>query len=157
MYVYLISFSRTAVRSCHSLLDCKHIFETLMIPAKQVCTRLKSRHRIGKFVIRRNYHIFNCWVGCVVLITINFPNLTSCKRISHFCRSKDTFVKFWDLDTQHCFRTLLTHKTEVYGLQVNSDETRLYTGSADNEIRVYGLQAINDEDSPSAGASTPQV
>lgn len=63
-----------------------------------------------------------------------------------FNRSKDTFVKFWDLDTQHCFRTLLTHKTEVYGLQLNSDELRLYTGSADNEIRVYGLQAITDED-----------
>ena len=93
----------------------------------------------------------------MVVVSNNFPNLISCKRISHFCRSKDTFVKFWDLDTQHCFRTLLTHKTEVYGLQVNSDETRLYTGSADNEIREYGLQAISDEDTPPAAASATQV
>ena len=28
--------------------------------------------------------------------------------------SKDMFVKFWDLDTQHCFLTLVGHKSEVY-------------------------------------------
>lgn len=27
--------------------------------------------------------------------------------------SKDSFVKFWDLDTQHCFKTLVGHQTEV--------------------------------------------
>lgn len=27
--------------------------------------------------------------------------------------SKDTFVKFWDLETQHCFKTLVGHRTEV--------------------------------------------
>ena len=48
---YLISFTRTVVQSCHSLLDCRHTYETLMIPAKQVCTMLQSHHRIGKFVI----------------------------------------------------------------------------------------------------------
>lgn len=27
--------------------------------------------------------------------------------------SKDMLVKFWDLDTQHCFNSLVGHKTEV--------------------------------------------
>lgn len=27
--------------------------------------------------------------------------------------SKDSFVKFWDLETQHCFKTLVGHRTEV--------------------------------------------
>ena len=27
--------------------------------------------------------------------------------------SKDTFVKFWDLDTTHCFKTLVGHRAEV--------------------------------------------
>lgn len=27
--------------------------------------------------------------------------------------SKDTFVKFWDLDNEHNFRTLVGHRTEV--------------------------------------------
>lgn len=28
--------------------------------------------------------------------------------------SKDTLVKFWDLRTQHCFKTLFGHKSEVW-------------------------------------------
>jgi len=27
--------------------------------------------------------------------------------------SKDTFVKFWDLDTEHNFKTLIGHRSEV--------------------------------------------
>jgi WD40 repeat protein len=27
--------------------------------------------------------------------------------------SKDSLVKFWDLDTGHCFKTLVAHKAEV--------------------------------------------
>ena len=27
--------------------------------------------------------------------------------------SKDSFVKWWDLDTQHCFKTLVGHRSEV--------------------------------------------
>jgi WD40 repeat protein len=27
--------------------------------------------------------------------------------------SKDSFVKFWDLETQHCFKTVVGHRTEV--------------------------------------------
>lgn len=27
--------------------------------------------------------------------------------------SKDMFVKFWDLDTEHNFKTLVGHKSEV--------------------------------------------
>lgn len=30
-----------------------------------------------------------------------------------FSSSKDTFVKWWDLDTQHCFRTMVGHRSEV--------------------------------------------
>lgn len=26
---------------------------------------------------------------------------------------KDTVVKWWDLDTQHCFKTMVGHRTEV--------------------------------------------
>ena len=32
---------------------------------------------------------------------------------SLFPSSKDSFVKFWDLDTQHCFLTLVGHRSEV--------------------------------------------
>lgn len=32
---------------------------------------------------------------------------------SLYFSSKDTFVKFWDLDTQHCFYTLVGCRYEV--------------------------------------------
>lgn len=34
-------------------------------------------------------------------------------RVIIFYSSKDTFIKFWDLDTQHCFKTLVGHRSEV--------------------------------------------
>lgn len=35
-------------------------------------------------------------------------------RVFLLCSSgKDTLVKWWDLDTQHCFKTLVGHRTEV--------------------------------------------
>ncbi|MEE6527253.1 hypothetical protein FKM82_028505, partial [Ascaphus truei] len=30
---------------------------------------------------------------------------------------KDTLVKWWDLDTQHCFQTMVGHRTEVRRLE----------------------------------------
>ena len=53
------------------------------------------------------------------------------------CSSKDTFVKFWDLDTQHCFKTLVGHKTEVWDFVIIKNDTRLITGSGDNELRIW--------------------
>ena len=32
--------------------------------------------------------------------------------------SKDSFVKFWDLDTSHCFKTLVGHRSEVSKLNM---------------------------------------
>jgi len=29
------------------------------------------------------------------------------------CSSKDSTVKLWDLDSQHCFKTLVGHSREV--------------------------------------------
>jgi WD40 repeat protein len=31
--------------------------------------------------------------------------------------AKDSFVKFWDLETAHCFKTLTAHKAEVGKIQ----------------------------------------
>ena len=53
------------------------------------------------------------------------------------CSSKDTFVKFWDLDTQHCFKTVVGHKTEVWDFVIINNDTRLITGSGDNELRIW--------------------
>lgn len=61
--------------------------------------------------------------------------------------SKDTFVKFWDLDTHHCFKTLAGHRTEVWGLTLVKDDQYLVTGCEDAELRVWKL--VNKDESKS--------
>ncbi|NWX86563.1 WDR3 protein, partial [Nothoprocta ornata] len=69
---------------------------------------------------------------------------------------KDTLVKWWDLDTHHCFKTLVGHRTEVWGLALVSEEKRLITGTADSELRVWDItyiQEIKDPDEPESKKS----
>lgn len=58
------------------------------------------------------------------------------------CSSKDTFIKFWDLDTQHCFKTVLGHRTEVWDFVIVNNDTRLITGSGDNELRIWRIDHL---------------
>lgn len=51
--------------------------------------------------------------------------------------SKDTFVKVWDLDTQHCIQTLVGHRTEVWAFDVHPTEPLLVTAAADSKLRVW--------------------
>jgi U3 small nucleolar RNA-associated protein 12 len=53
--------------------------------------------------------------------------------------SKDTLLKVWDLETQHCIQTVLGHRSEVWALDVNPKETRLVSGAADAKLRVWAL------------------
>ncbi|NXY82078.1 WDR3 protein, partial [Alcedo cyanopectus] len=74
-----------------------------------------------------------------------------------FCSSgKDTLVKWWDLDTQHCFKTLVGHRSEVWGMALISEEMRLVTGSSDSELRVWDItyiQEVKDPDEPESKKS----
>lgn len=43
------------------------------------------------------------------ITSVAFINSKNCA----ISTSKDTFVKFWDIETKHCFKTLGGHQTEV--------------------------------------------
>lgn len=60
--------------------------------------------------------------------------------------SKDSLVKFWDLDTQHCFKTLIGHRTEVWSLTLMKEDRYLVTGCGDSELRVWKLTNRDLED-----------
>jgi U3 small nucleolar RNA-associated protein 12 len=53
-------------------------------------------------------------------------------------------VKFWDLDTRHCFKTIVSHRSEVNDLILINDDERLITGCHDNELRVFEIK-LNKE------------
>lgn len=38
--------------------------------------------------------------------------------------SKDGIIKFWDVDTQHCFKTLIAHRSQVLDFLLFKDDTR---------------------------------
>ncbi|KAJ2263795.1 beta transducin [Coemansia sp. RSA 376] len=53
--------------------------------------------------------------------------------------SKDTLVKLWDLRGRHCVQTLVTHRSEVWGLAVSPDGRLLVTGTSDMNLHVWTL------------------
>ena len=60
--------------------------------------------------------------------------------------SRDTLVKFWDLDTQHCFKTLVGHRSEVWDMVLLKDDKLLVTGCGDSELRVWEISdSANNE------------
>ena len=68
--------------------------------------------------------------------------------------SRDTYLKLWDLSTQHCIQTVVTGRGEVcscavtveetYGGQIEGDEIRgrwvIVTGSGDGEGRMWSME-----------------
>ena len=66
--------------------------------------------------------------------------------------SKDGLVKLWDLDTQHCFQTIVSHHKEVWSLELVGGPSlgegvvslpRLVTASGDNRVRLFRLSVDN--------------
>ena len=71
--------------------------------------------------------------------------------------SRDGFVKFWDLNTQHCFRTLIEHSGSVWKAVVFKTQNRMATVSADGFLRVWKLEASSsrDENEPDSKQLVP--
>lgn len=53
-------------------------------------------------------------------------------------------VKFWDLQTQHCFCTLPGQANGVWSFAIIKNGTRLITGTSSPELRVYSIEFISD-------------
>ncbi|CAD5118777.1 DgyrCDS7455 [Dimorphilus gyrociliatus] len=70
-----------------------------------------------------------------VLFLKDFDVVVSC--------SKDSFVKFWDLTTQHCFKTLVDHRSEVWDMELFGH--LIVTGSSDSELRIFRITGVNEE------------
>ena len=54
--------------------------------------------------------------------------------------SKDTFLKLWDLSTQHCVQTVVAHRAEVWSLGLNSEQDLLLTGSNEGELKAWKIE-----------------
>lgn len=59
--------------------------------------------------------------------------------------SSDTFIKVWDLNTQHCFKTLSGHRSEVWSFVLLKNDTQLISGGSDSELKVWRI-TFNETD-----------
>lgn len=53
--------------------------------------------------------------------------------------SKDTFLKLWDLSTQHCIQTIVAHRAEIWTLDINNEQNLLFTGSGEGELKAWKI------------------
>ncbi|KAK2466136.1 hypothetical protein APHAL10511_001778 [Amanita phalloides] len=53
--------------------------------------------------------------------------------------SKDTFMKLWDLATQHCIQTLVAHRSEVWAMDIDQEQGLIFTGSGEGELKAWNV------------------
>ena len=51
--------------------------------------------------------------------------------------SKDTFLKLWDLSTQHCIQTTVAHRSEIWSMVINQGQDLVFTGSGEGALKVW--------------------
>ncbi|XP_036333211.1 WD repeat-containing protein 3 [Rhagoletis pomonella] len=56
--------------------------------------------------------------------------------------SKDTQIKFWNLETQFCFKTIVDNRTEVWALALVGD--LMIAGCSESAMNVYRLRRRDD-------------
>lgn len=77
--------------------------------------------------------------------------ITSCHFIEKYknvavSSSKDMQIKFWNIDTQFCFKTIADNHAEVWSITLLRDDTFLVSGSKENALRVYRLSEQKSND-----------
>ncbi|KAG9015886.1 hypothetical protein FRB90_004307 [Tulasnella sp. 427] len=64
--------------------------------------------------------------------------------------SRDTFMKLWDLSTQHCMQTVVAHQSEIWSMDVDPAGELILTGSTDGELKAWSI----DSDALKEGVKT---
>uniref|UniRef100_A0A182JRG0 Small-subunit processome Utp12 domain-containing protein n=1 Tax=Anopheles christyi TaxID=43041 RepID=A0A182JRG0_9DIPT len=67
--------------------------------------------------------------------------------------SKDTQIKFWNIETQCCFKTIVDHRTEVWGIALMRNDDFLVCATADTQLSVYKITSTMDAILPIVAAS----
>lgn len=53
--------------------------------------------------------------------------------------SKDTYLKLWDLNLQHCVQTVVAHRSEVWSCDMDPSRSLILTGSNQGDIKAWSL------------------
>lgn len=55
--------------------------------------------------------------------------------------SKDTRIKFWNVDTRCCLKTIVDHRSDIWGISLMRGGDFLITGSGGSTLNVYKMTA----------------
>jgi U3 small nucleolar RNA-associated protein 12 len=53
--------------------------------------------------------------------------------------SKDSFMKLWDLSTQHCIQTIVAHRSEIWSMDVDREQNFVLTGSGEGGLKAWKI------------------
>ncbi|KIO30256.1 hypothetical protein M407DRAFT_225108 [Tulasnella calospora MUT 4182] len=67
--------------------------------------------------------------------------------------SRDTFMKLWDLTTQHCIQTVVAHQAEIWSMDVDPVGELIFTGSTDGELKAWSIASDALEEGVKANES----
>ncbi|BGP26588.1 beta transducin [Rhodotorula toruloides] len=91
------------------------------------------------------------------------PSTPAPKPSTHLISSsKDTFVKLWNLTTQHCIETVVAHRSEAWSFAYDADSNVLVSGGGegevkcwkvDNEVLLRGVAAVVEEEEQARSSS----
>ena len=48
-------------------------------------------------------------------------------------------MKLWDLSTQHCIQTVVAHRSEIWTMDVDQEQSLVFTGSGEGEIKAWSI------------------
>ena len=73
----------------------------------------------------------------LVNVEMNYDNKDGIKKLLASA-SSDKTIKFWDLDENRCFKTIVAHDKEITSLAKLKDGN-LISGSLDSTIKIWKL------------------
>ncbi|KAK4050757.1 beta transducin [Microbotryomycetes sp. JL221] len=68
--------------------------------------------------------------------------------------SKDTFLKIWDLTTQHCIETIVGHRNEVWSFAYSSQNQIIVSGGGQGEIKCWKVDPTVLKNGPTTTTTT---
>lgn len=48
-------------------------------------------------------------------------------------------MKLWDLLTQHCIQTVVAHRSEIWTMDVDQEQSLVFTGSGEGELKAWRI------------------
>ncbi|KAG8693426.1 hypothetical protein FRC08_009115 [Ceratobasidium sp. 394] len=75
-------------------------------------------------------------------IASSLPSTSTSKNSTFLVTAaKDTFLKLWDLSTQHCVQTQVAHRSEIWSMDIEQKDNKLLilTGSGDGDVKAWNL------------------